>query len=48
MSAPSKEPALRLEFLEGPIGLVTFDQPGSRANTLGQSALGEFERVRPQ
>src|SRR5579859_2352579 len=36
--------ALRLEFLEN-IALVTFDQPGSRANTLGQAIIGELEAL---
>jgi 3-hydroxyacyl-CoA dehydrogenase/enoyl-CoA hydratase/3-hydroxybutyryl-CoA epimerase/3-hydroxyacyl-CoA dehydrogenase/enoyl-CoA hydratase/3-hydroxybutyryl-CoA epimerase/enoyl-CoA isomerase len=31
-----------LELLEGSIGLVTFDLPGSRANTLGQAVMAEF------
>ena len=35
--------ALRLDILDGSIALVTFDQPGSRANTLGQAVLGELE-----
>jgi 3-hydroxyacyl-CoA dehydrogenase / enoyl-CoA hydratase / 3-hydroxybutyryl-CoA epimerase / enoyl-CoA isomerase len=39
------EKALRLEVVEGNIGLVTFDQPGSRANTLGQPILGELEGI---
>ena len=34
--------ALRLEILDGNIALVTIDQPGSRANTLGQAVLGEL------
>jgi 3-hydroxyacyl-CoA dehydrogenase/enoyl-CoA hydratase/3-hydroxybutyryl-CoA epimerase/3-hydroxyacyl-CoA dehydrogenase/enoyl-CoA hydratase/3-hydroxybutyryl-CoA epimerase/enoyl-CoA isomerase len=37
--------ALRLEVLDGSIGLVTFDQPGSRANTLNQAVLGELEHL---
>lgn len=37
--------ALRLEIIQGNIGLLTFDQPVSRANTLGQSVLAEFENV---
>jgi 3-hydroxyacyl-CoA dehydrogenase/enoyl-CoA hydratase/3-hydroxybutyryl-CoA epimerase/3-hydroxyacyl-CoA dehydrogenase/enoyl-CoA hydratase/3-hydroxybutyryl-CoA epimerase/enoyl-CoA isomerase len=37
--------ALRLEVRDGPIGLVTFDQPGSRANTLGQAVIGELEAL---
>ncbi len=44
MSAPSPA-ALRLEWLDGQIALVTFDQPNSRANTLGQAVLGELERL---
>jgi 3-hydroxyacyl-CoA dehydrogenase/enoyl-CoA hydratase/3-hydroxybutyryl-CoA epimerase/3-hydroxyacyl-CoA dehydrogenase/enoyl-CoA hydratase/3-hydroxybutyryl-CoA epimerase/enoyl-CoA isomerase len=44
MTAPSPA-ALRLEFLPGRIALVTFDQPNSRANTLGQAILGEFEQL---
>jgi 3-hydroxyacyl-CoA dehydrogenase/enoyl-CoA hydratase/3-hydroxybutyryl-CoA epimerase/3-hydroxyacyl-CoA dehydrogenase/enoyl-CoA hydratase/3-hydroxybutyryl-CoA epimerase/enoyl-CoA isomerase len=39
------ETALRLEILEGPIALVTFDLPNSRANTMGQAVLKEFEEV---
>jgi 3-hydroxyacyl-CoA dehydrogenase / enoyl-CoA hydratase / 3-hydroxybutyryl-CoA epimerase / enoyl-CoA isomerase len=35
--------AVRLEFLEGNIALLTLDQPGSRANTLGQAVQGELE-----
>jgi 3-hydroxyacyl-CoA dehydrogenase/enoyl-CoA hydratase/3-hydroxybutyryl-CoA epimerase/3-hydroxyacyl-CoA dehydrogenase/enoyl-CoA hydratase/3-hydroxybutyryl-CoA epimerase/enoyl-CoA isomerase len=31
--------------LEGGIALVTFDQPNSRANTLGQAVLAEFEQL---
>lgn len=37
--------ALRLELAEGSVGVVTFDQPNSRANTLGQAVLGEFEQL---
>ncbi len=43
--SPSSASALRLEVLEGAIALVTFDQPNSRANTLGQPVLAEFERL---
>jgi 3-hydroxyacyl-CoA dehydrogenase / enoyl-CoA hydratase / 3-hydroxybutyryl-CoA epimerase / enoyl-CoA isomerase len=46
-SSPSSA-ALRLETLPGDIALVTFDQPGSRANTLGQAVLAEFEQLLPQ
>ena len=44
-SGKPAEPSLRLEMLEGQIALVTFDQPGSRANTLGQAVLAEFEAL---
>src|SRR5262249_48751152 len=37
--------ALRLELLDGNIALLTIDQPGSRANTLGQGMQDELERV---
>src|SRR3954447_5093407 len=37
--------AIKLDVLPGQIALVTFDQPGSRANTLGQAILGELEQV---
>lgn len=37
--------AFRFELLDGNIGLLTFDQPGSRANTLGQAVLAEMETV---
>ena len=36
--------ATRLEILDGNVALLTLDQPGSRANTLGQAVLGELER----
>jgi 3-hydroxyacyl-CoA dehydrogenase/enoyl-CoA hydratase/3-hydroxybutyryl-CoA epimerase/3-hydroxyacyl-CoA dehydrogenase/enoyl-CoA hydratase/3-hydroxybutyryl-CoA epimerase/enoyl-CoA isomerase len=32
-------------MLDGNIALVTIDQPGSRANTLGQAMLGELEEM---
>lgn len=35
--------ALRLEYRDDHVAVLTFDQPGSRANTLGQAALAEFE-----
>src|SRR5262245_60862556 len=41
-------PALRLEVLSGNVGVVTFDLPGSRANTLGQPVLLEFLALLPQ
>ena len=37
--APSAPSATRLEILDGNIALLTLDQPGSRANTLGQAVL---------
>lgn len=40
MSASS--PAVQLEIHDG-IAVLTLDQPGSRANTLGQAILGELE-----
>src|SRR5689334_6355738 len=42
MSPSAKESALRLEVLDDNTGLLTFDQPNSRANTLGQAVLDEF------
>jgi 3-hydroxyacyl-CoA dehydrogenase/enoyl-CoA hydratase/3-hydroxybutyryl-CoA epimerase/3-hydroxyacyl-CoA dehydrogenase/enoyl-CoA hydratase/3-hydroxybutyryl-CoA epimerase/enoyl-CoA isomerase len=39
------QPALRLEILDGTTALLTLDQPGSRANTLGQAVLGELEQA---
>jgi 3-hydroxyacyl-CoA dehydrogenase/enoyl-CoA hydratase/3-hydroxybutyryl-CoA epimerase/3-hydroxyacyl-CoA dehydrogenase/enoyl-CoA hydratase/3-hydroxybutyryl-CoA epimerase/enoyl-CoA isomerase len=42
--AASAEAATRLETLDGNVALLTLDQPGSRANTLGQAVLGELER----
>ncbi len=46
MSAPTSAPAasLRLEVQDS-IAVITFDQPGSRANTLGQAVLGDFENI---
>src|SRR5438552_1266449 len=44
-SGKSSEAALKLEVLDGSIALVTFDQPNSRANTLNQAVLGEFEKL---
>ncbi len=35
--------ALRLEVRDDGIGVITFDQPGSRANTLGRAVLADFE-----
>src|SRR5438132_5186596 len=44
-SSKSPEAALKWEVLDGSIALVTFDQPNSRANTLNQAVLGEFEKL---
>src|SRR5207253_8866630 len=44
-SGKSSSPAVRLEILDGSIGLLTFDLPNSRANTLGQAVLAEFEAL---
>ncbi len=37
--------ALNLELLPGGLALVTFDQPGSRANILSQAACGDLENL---
>src|SRR4051812_25245346 len=37
--------ALQLDFIEDGIARITFDQPGSRANTLNQNVLAEFENI---
>jgi 3-hydroxyacyl-CoA dehydrogenase/enoyl-CoA hydratase/3-hydroxybutyryl-CoA epimerase/3-hydroxyacyl-CoA dehydrogenase/enoyl-CoA hydratase/3-hydroxybutyryl-CoA epimerase/enoyl-CoA isomerase len=47
-SSPASGPALRLEVLDGAVGLLTFDQPNSRANTLNQAVLGELENILAQ
>src|SRR6516165_6958334 len=41
-------PALRLDVLDGNIAQLTFDLPGSRANTLGQTVQSDFEAVLAQ
>jgi 3-hydroxyacyl-CoA dehydrogenase/enoyl-CoA hydratase/3-hydroxybutyryl-CoA epimerase/3-hydroxyacyl-CoA dehydrogenase/enoyl-CoA hydratase/3-hydroxybutyryl-CoA epimerase/enoyl-CoA isomerase len=38
-------PALRLDVTADGIGILTLDQPGSRANTLGQAVLRELEAM---
>jgi 3-hydroxyacyl-CoA dehydrogenase/enoyl-CoA hydratase/3-hydroxybutyryl-CoA epimerase/3-hydroxyacyl-CoA dehydrogenase/enoyl-CoA hydratase/3-hydroxybutyryl-CoA epimerase/enoyl-CoA isomerase len=40
--------ALRLDVLDGNIGLVTIDLPGGRANVLSQPVLAEFEALLAQ
>lgn len=44
-TASPAETAFRLEILDGTIAVLVFDQPGSRANTLGQAVLAELEGV---
>src|SRR5262245_55616041 len=46
---PMSEPAtaLRLDVADG-VGTITFDLPGSRANTLGVAVLAEFEALLKQ
>src|SRR5438552_11825064 len=46
--ADTAQPALRLEMPEGDIALLTFDQPASKANTLGQPIWDEFEALLPR
>jgi len=41
-------PSLRLDVLDGNVGLITFDQPGSRANVLSQAVQADFEAVLAQ
>lgn len=41
----SASPALKLDVLDGSIGQITFDQPGSRANTMGQAVIAELEAL---
>jgi 3-hydroxyacyl-CoA dehydrogenase/enoyl-CoA hydratase/3-hydroxybutyryl-CoA epimerase/3-hydroxyacyl-CoA dehydrogenase/enoyl-CoA hydratase/3-hydroxybutyryl-CoA epimerase/enoyl-CoA isomerase len=37
--------ALKLDIHDNRIAVITFDLPGTKANTLGQTVLGEFESV---
>ncbi len=41
-------PALNLETVDGSVAVVTFDLPGSRANTLGRTVMAEFGAVAAQ
>jgi 3-hydroxyacyl-CoA dehydrogenase/enoyl-CoA hydratase/3-hydroxybutyryl-CoA epimerase/3-hydroxyacyl-CoA dehydrogenase/enoyl-CoA hydratase/3-hydroxybutyryl-CoA epimerase/enoyl-CoA isomerase len=43
--AKPAEAAFRLDVRDGGIGVLSFDTPGSRANTLGQPILVELEQV---
>src|SRR5262249_15685348 len=47
MSQPhaAGEAALKLEIRPEQVAVVPFDQPGSRANTLGQPVLAEWEAI---
>src|SRR5947209_3641087 len=45
---PPASAALRVDFSQDGIAQLTFDQPGSRANTLGQAVLAEFEAALAQ
>src|SRR5262245_43711816 len=47
LMSPS-QPALRLEVLDGGLGQLTFDLPGSRANTLGRAVIAEFAALLPK
>jgi len=38
------EAALKFDVKDN-VGIITFDQPGSRANTLSQAVQGEFEQI---
>src|ERR1043165_549018 len=40
--------ALRLDYVQEGIARITFDQPDSRANTLNQGVLSEFEKLLTQ
>lgn len=40
--------ALRLDVRDDAVAVLTFDLPGSRANTMGQTVLGEFETMAKQ
>jgi 3-hydroxyacyl-CoA dehydrogenase/enoyl-CoA hydratase/3-hydroxybutyryl-CoA epimerase/3-hydroxyacyl-CoA dehydrogenase/enoyl-CoA hydratase/3-hydroxybutyryl-CoA epimerase/enoyl-CoA isomerase len=42
------QPAVHLDFRPDQIAVLTLDQPGSRANTLGQAVLGELEAAAAQ
>ena len=48
MSAPTAGAALRLDFVQPGIARITFDTPGSRANTLNQGVQTEFETILTQ
>jgi 3-hydroxyacyl-CoA dehydrogenase/enoyl-CoA hydratase/3-hydroxybutyryl-CoA epimerase/3-hydroxyacyl-CoA dehydrogenase/enoyl-CoA hydratase/3-hydroxybutyryl-CoA epimerase/enoyl-CoA isomerase len=47
MTSPTQS-SLSLEILDGNIAQLTLDQPGSRANTLGQAVLADLETMARQ
>src|SRR5438105_1201490 len=48
MPPSTAEAALRLDFVQPGIARITYDQPGSRANTLNQGVQTEFEDILTQ
>ena len=42
------ERAFQVDYPRDGIARITFDQPGSRANTMGQAVLAELEGILPQ
>ena len=44
-TTPTAPAALKLEVLKDGIGLIAFDLPGSRVNTLGRAVVAEFEAL---
>lgn len=45
MTPAPQAAAFKLDVLDGSIGLVTFDLPNSRANTMGQAVLAELDAL---
>src|SRR5947199_10524113 len=45
---PSTGAALHLDFVQPGLARITYDQPGSRANTLNQGVQSEFEDILTQ
>jgi len=45
MPPSTSGPALHLDFVHPGIARLTYDQPGSRANTLNQGVQSEFENI---
>ncbi len=48
MPPSASGPALHLDFVQPGIARITYDQPGSRANTLNQGVQSEFEAILTQ